>query len=109
MEGVTFQFGNEIIIVTINGNDLKFANTMFGALGASIEGLKLSKSGTIKEFPDLENKENWREEAIKRFKDKIASIEKEEDKVTYVIEDLRKFGYKPLFRQKHGFRRVKIQ
>lgn len=109
MEGVTFQFGNEYIIVNVNGNDLKFANTMFGALGASIEGLKLSKQGTLKEFPDLKDREDWRQEAIKRFKEKIANIEEEPKKVDYIIGDLRKYGYKPLFRQKNGFRRVAIK
>ena len=104
MESVSFQFGSDLIIVTVNGNDIKFANTLFGAMGANIEGLKLSKEGAFKEFPDLKDKEDWREQSIKRFKEKISGIEKEEDKVTYIIKDLEKFGYKPLFRQKHGFR-----
>ena len=104
-----FKFGGDVILVRVNGNLVEFANTMFGAFMANIDGLKLSKEGALKEFPDLKDKEDWRSIAISRFKEKIASFPEESEKLTYVIEDLRKFGYKPIFRQKKGFRRVQIK
>jgi hypothetical protein len=57
---------------------------------------------------DLKESENWREEAIKRFKNKIGDLESEDKIVDYLISDLRKFGYKPYYKQKQGFRKEAI-
>lgn|SRR3990167_1893886 len=101
---VIFLYGTEVILVVVNGNDVRFGSTTFGARLAGIEGLRLSYEGVCREFPDLETKDNWREEAIKRFKDKIASFKTEDEKVDYIIKDLTKFGYVAKKKQRKGFR-----
>lgn len=103
IEGL-FRFGNEYVLIKVSGNSVLFGNTIFGARMADISGLKLNYVGVCREFPDLENKDNWKEEAIKRFKDKIKSYETEDEIMDYIINDLRKFGYVLVRTQKGGHR-----
>jgi len=92
---ILFQFVNELILVKIVGNSVLFGNTNYGAQMAPIEGLKLDKSGVLKEFPDLSGDADWRKKAISRFKEKIKSYPTERMKADYIIDDLKKFGYIP--------------
>lgn len=108
MIDVLFSFGNETVLVRIDGSNIHLANSEYGAMMATIDGIRLSKSGVIKEFPDLADDNDWRAKAIYRFKEKLKSFSTEEERVTYVIDDLSKHGYKPIFKQKIGFRRVRI-
>jgi|SRR3990167_5275436 len=103
-----FYFGTDIILTRINGHHITFCNSLHGAFESTIEGLKLSHLGVIKEFPDLKDNPNWREEALKRFKKRISELNTEEAIAEYIIMDLKKFGYIPKWKQKKGFRRVKI-
>ena len=103
-----FSFGTEYILVRVDGHDVRFGNTVYGATMATIDGLKLNKAGVIKEFPDLEGNENWRIQAIERFKAKLGILATEEEISKYILEDLRKFGYTPIFKQVAGHRRVKL-
>jgi hypothetical protein len=105
---VIFYFGTDIVMVRINGHRVTFVNSTFGAVESPIEGLKLSKAGVIKEHPDLVDREDWKDEAIKRFKDKIIELDKEEAIAEYVINDLKNYGYVPKWKQKKGFRRVTL-
>lgn len=105
---IIFEFGNEVILVKVQGKNVLFGNTTFGAQMADISGLKLDYDGVCREFPDLKDHEDWRGEAIKRFKEKIESMESEEEIVSYLVGDLRKQGYVPKFKQKQGFRREVI-
>ena len=50
---------------------MQFGTTTFGAVMTDISGMRLDYDGVIKEFPDLKDKEDWKQEAVKRFKDKI--------------------------------------
>ena len=107
MIGVIFQFGSEIVEVRVQDSNLFFRNSNSPQF-ADISGLKLDKSGVIKEFPDLKDKEDWQKQARDRLKEKIKTMKDEQERVKYVIEDLSKFGYKPLYLQKQGFRPVKV-
>jgi hypothetical protein len=93
----------------VKGNSVSFGNTTYGGQMATIEGLKLSRSGVIKEFPDLEGNDNWKIEAVKRFKEKISSLKTEDEVCKYVISDLIKFGYVPFRKKKQGFRAEAIR
>lgn len=106
---VIFYFGTEISMVRIRGNHVTLCSSSQGSVEATIDGLKLSKSGVVKEFPDLKDKENWREESIIRFKQRIKDFKSEEAVAEYLIEDLKKFGYVPKYKQVMGFRRVAIK
>ena len=105
---ILFRFASEKILVKIDGTMVKFASTTFGAKETSIEGLQLDYSGAIKEFPDLKDKDDWREITIERFKDKIKSLKTEEERAEYIIEDLRNHGYIPELKQRKGHRPEKI-
>lgn len=109
MIGVIFTFGTEVIEVRIDGKNLSFRNSAYGSQFASFEGIKLNQIGVEKEFPDLVGDEAWKEKATQRFKDKINSFSSEEEIATYIIEDLRNFGYIPKYKQKNGFRVEKIK
>lgn len=109
MIDVMFKYGTEIILVRIRDGKVFFATSTYGGSLTTIEGLKLSHSGVIKEFPDLIGNENWRREAIKRFEKKIDSFKTEEEIYQYIITDLKKYGYVPMWKQKPGFRMEKIK
>lgn len=93
MIDILFQFGGDVILVKIEGTRISFGSVNYGSTLATIEGLKLNKSGVEKEFPDLKGNPNWREIAIKRFKNKIKELDSEMDRASYIIEDLKKYGY----------------
>ena len=104
-----FSFFDDKILVTIKGTEIHFANTAFGAQQATIDGLKLSKSGVEREFPDLKNSDRWREHAIHRFKRKLEDFKTEKEKADYISKDLIKFGYVLEQIQKGGFRPKKLK
>lgn len=105
---VILYFGTDIVMVRIRGHHVTFVNSAMGAVESTIEGLKLSKSGAIKEYPYLKDRDDWKEEAIRRFKEKILELNDEEAIAEYIIMDLKKYGYIPKWKQKQGYRRVKI-
>lgn len=105
---ILFRFGGDVILVKISGNNVLFGNTAQGARMASIKGLDIKKSGVVKEFPDLKDRADWKDEAIKRFKDKIKTLKTEKEKAEYIIEDLNKWGYKPWKMKVQGRRATDI-
>lgn len=109
MIGVLFQFGNDVIEVRVDGTNCFFRSTQYGGSFATIDGLHLDKRGVIKEFPDLKDRDDWKLEAIKRFKRKLKELKTEEERVNYVIDDLKKWGYVPTHIQKKGHRIKKIK
>lgn len=106
---VILYFGPEIVIARVVGRTVYLGSQRNGAMLATIDGMKLSRAGVEREFPDLKGKDNWREEAIKRFKEKLKTFSSEDEVANYVIEDLRKFGYTPKYKQKAGFRPERIK
>jgi len=108
MIDLMFQLAGDYILVRIDGNNILFGNTASGAQMATIDGLKLSREGAMKEFPDLKDNDDWRKIAIERFKAKIQSMPVEDSKAAYIIADLKNYGYRPLYKQKQGWRGEKI-
>ena len=108
MIDVIFQFGSKHVLVRINGTNCLFMTGQFGGAFAPIDSLQLDYKGVIKEFPDLENKTDWKQQAINRFKEKMKELKTEDERMNYIIDDLKKFGYKPLYKQVEGFRRTKF-
>ena len=94
MIDLLFEFGSEVVLIRIVGTNVVFGNTSYGARFGTIDNLKLSHSGVIKEFPDLENRDDWQIEARNRFKRKIKEFNNEKERADYIIEDLEKKGYK---------------
>lgn len=109
MIDILFYYGTEIIFVRVKGEEVGFSTSLQRNLFATIEGLRLNQAGVIKEFPDLEGKDNWKEEAIKRFKKKIKQCKNEDERVDYIISDLKKYGYIPKRKSKSGHRPEKIR
>jgi len=105
--GVIFQFGSEIVEVRVKDNNVFFRTSNSQQFG-DIDGIKLDKSGVIKEFPDLKDKEDWQKQARDRFKEKIKKMETEKEQIKYVIEDLSKYGYVAKYLQKSGYRPVRV-
>ena len=104
MIGVIFQFGSDIVEVRVDGFNVLFRTQQFGGAFAPIDGLNISHAGVIKEFPDLDNNPDWKKEAINRFKEKIKLYATEKDRMDYIIQDLKRYGYIPLYWQEKGFR-----
>lgn len=107
MIGAIFQYGSDTVEVRIVGTVVLFRTSQFQQF-AEIDGLKLDRYGVMKEFPDLVDEKEWKKIAAQRFKDKIKKMETEKERMKYVIYDLTKFGYTPLYLQKQGFRPIKL-
>lgn len=103
-----FELGGETILVVINRKEVKFGNTKYGAVLADITGLKLSYEGVYRQFPDLETVKDWKQQACKRFKEKINSMNSEDEISDYIIKELKTHGYIPKFKRRKGFRPVKL-
>ena len=104
MIDLLFFRGTEISFVRVNGHSVGFADNLSGNMFASLKGMKLDYYGCVKEFPDLKDNKNWKEEVIKRFDKKIKSMDSEEEIADYIVEELTKFGYILKKKQKAGFR-----
>ena len=111
MRDLVFEFGTELVAIQINNKVLRFCNVQGGVYKyAPIEGLKLSVSGILKEFPDLRDKpkEVMRSIALKRFKNHVKSLNTEDDIKEYLKNDLAKHGYKLKYERRAGFRQKKV-
>lgn len=101
----TFSLGSEIQEVIIKGNELYFAQN---GMITSPEGIRLDKTGVTREFPDLKDSDEWRQEAIKRLKNHIKKMRTETEAMNYVKDELTKQGYTALFWHKAGHRPQKF-
>lgn len=106
-----FKLGGDVTIVKIMGHNLMFATSQSQFQFSSIEGLKLSTGGILKEFPDLEGESSGeiRKEGIKRLKEKLKNLKNDSEIKEYVIEELGKYGYKLVMEKKEGFRPKKVK
>ena len=107
MIAVVFSFATETIEVRIDRNSVYFRTGQSGF--TTIDGLKLDKVGVLKEFPELKDNPNWQSIARERFKERISECENEMERVDYIVEDLRKYGYKPVYKQRQGHRIEKLK
>jgi len=107
MIGIIFQFGAETVEVRVKDSSVYFRENQFKTW-ADIDGLKLDRSGVIKEFPELKDDEDWQSKARERFKEKMKTMKTEKERAEYVLDDLSKFGYIPRYWQQSGFRPVKL-
>jgi len=103
-----FRFGGDLIETIVNQNNIMFSDVSTGVI-TTIEGLKLDKAGVIKEFKDLENDDEWRKKAMKRLKEHIKKYKTENEKIDYIKDELEKYGYEPLTKQRAGHRQKKWQ
>lgn len=107
MIGVIFNYGNEVIEVRVQEKHVHF-RTSKSPQFVDIDDIKLDKSGVLKEFPDLKGNDEWAKIAREKFKEKIKNMQTEKERVQYVIDDLSKFGYVPLYLQRQGHRPIKL-
>ena len=109
MIGLICDYCGELIEIRLDNRSLYFKTVATHNLGyAPIEGIRLSKEGCIKEHPDLKDRSDWREESIKRLKEKLKEFQTETQAMEYIILELKKIGYKPLYKQRPGFRVEKL-
>ena len=102
----TFSLSGMPIHAIIDGDNLFFCDS--DNRFTTIEGLKMDKQGTLREFPDLVEDEEWKLKAIQRLKEHIKQFKTEDEKLEYVRLELEKSGYKSLFKQRAGFRPQKF-
>lgn len=99
----TFRIGGEVTEVIVDWNNIMFHDT-HSQMTTSIEGLRFSKAGVLKEHPDLKDNIDWKKIAAERLKEHIKKMNNEVEKINYVKKELVKHGYKPLYYQRGGFR-----
>jgi len=107
MIGVRFLRGAEDISVVVDGINVYVRDNMSFVV-APLANLKFSYEGVIKEFPDLRDDTEWKDKAIARFFSKLESFRTEDDRINYIIADLRKHNYVPITKQRSGFRTTKL-
>ena len=103
-----FKLGGEMIEVIIKGNELMFMDISTGMI-TSINGIRFSKAGVLKEFPDLKDNPDWKIKAINRLKEHMKNKKTEMEKMLYVKKELNKFGYEALHYQRAGHRLKKFE
>jgi hypothetical protein len=103
----TFKFTGENHAVIIDGNNIMFADD--SGQVSTIEGIKLVKSGVVKEFPELENDPEWRRKVIERFKEKIRTMNSEIEKINYIKDEFVKFGHTALYYKRAGSRPMRFK
>ena len=101
--GVLFEYASEPVEVRVEGINI-FFKTLQTMGWMTIDNIRLDYAGVVREFPDLKGDDNWKEEAIKRFREKIKELKTEKMRAEYIMEDLKKHGYIPRFMQRKGFR-----
>lgn len=104
MIGVVLRFGGEVIEVRVQGINVYFRSSTYGTAFVPFENLHLDKAGVVKEFPDLDGDEQWRQKAIERFRAEMKKLGSENKVADYIINDLKKYGYKAIAKQRQGFR-----
>lgn len=103
-----YLFGPDVILIRIEGHNVLFGNTAYGAQLATIDGLQLSKVGVEKEFPDLVGNPLWKQEAIRRLKEVIKAMPGEKAIMNYVTKELAPHGYILTRYHQNGYRSVKV-
>ena len=109
MIGVIFSYINEIVEVRIDGSNCLFRTQQFGGALCPLDNLRIDKHGALKEFPDLKDNPDWKKITIQRFKDKMKTMNTETERMNYLIQDLKKYGYVPIRFQRAGHRPIKIK
>lgn len=102
-----FELGGDQVEVIVDKDNIMFRDTSSGTT-TTIHGLKLNKAGVIKEHPDLKNDDDWRKKVIERLKEHVKTFKTENQKINYIKDELEKFGYTPLFKQRAGWRPQKF-
>ena len=105
---IHFQKGSDRIILRIIGSVVLFIDPQTNQM-SPIEVLQLSHQGVLLEYPDLKDKEDWKQIAIQRFVDKIKQLPSETERSKYLIQEMKDMQYTPLFKQRNGFRPQKIK
>ena len=108
MINAAFKLGGDMMQIKVEGNNLGFFDVGSGQL-TTLEGIRFSKPGVIKEFPDLKDNDDWKRKAIDRLKEHMKNKKTEMDKMLYIKDELKKFGYEPLYYQKAGHRNQKFK
>jgi len=107
-----FRYGGDMIVVNIDGTNVFFGTTSLGVMKfSSIEGIRLSKEGIIKEHPDLEGKDDGfiRKEGVRRFKEHIKKLGNVNRIKDYIIKELEQHGYQIQYVRRDGFRPEKVK
>lgn len=108
MIGIIFEFNSSHVEVRVDKNNCYFRTGEFGGALVPIDSIKIDKSGSIKEHPDLKDDKEWKEKTIQRFKEKLKQLNSENERAKYIIDDLSKYGYVARYIQKQGHRPKKI-
>ena len=108
-----FEKTGEVVIISIGvGYITRFAQVINGIpIYSTLEGLKFSVAGIVKEFPDLkDNKIGYiKREGLRRFKEHLKTMKTEKDTVRYLRDDMKKHGYKLISVHRKGFRSQKAE
>ena len=108
MIGIIFHHHSSPVEVRVDKDKVIFRTTPFTPF-VDIEGIKLDKAGSLREFPDLKDNKDWEKITRQRFKDKMKTMKTEKERALYLIVELTKFGYQALHAQREGFRPAKIR
>lgn len=96
-------------VYKISVNNKKPVIYFRGKMLPLIESVKLDYDGVIKEYPELKDNPEWREEIIRKFYKKCNDYNSDEEVCGYIVEDLKKWGYKLISVSRRGFRPKKFK
>ena len=101
--GILFEHFGSIIEIRYSGNDLITRSSEYGSnfnyIYTSFEHEKV-----IRQFPELEYDQEWRTKAYKKLVDIINTYKTDDDKIKYIIKELKPHGFVAKYVMKKGFR-----
>ncbi len=106
MIGVIMHFANDVVEFRVIGNQLHIRNSAYGSslVPLSPGNIGLNYDGVIKELPYLKGDDKWKEKACDKIKERFRELETDDEKINYIVDEMKKYGYIPRFTQKKGHR-----
>lgn len=108
---VSFKKDNSIGFLKIDNKQLYYGHIVKGTpIFVPIDKKIFVISGILKEYPELKDKteDEMRTISEQRLKEKVMSMNSDEEVYQYVLKELRLHGSIPFMRQRSGFRPEKI-
>ena len=106
MIGVIFQLGSNYVEFRLDGDNLFVRDSSYGGtLVPFAPGtVNLDYDGVLKELPYLKGDSQWKEKACEELKERFKELETDDEKINYIVDEMKKYGYIPRFTQKKGHR-----
>ena len=106
--GIMFEYRGETVELRYTDNNLLVRSSTYGSEFSYIYS-SFDKDKVSNEFPELINDDDWRQKAYHKLLEKLNSYNTDDNKIKYLINELKPYGYiaTHIIKQGHRVQRVK--